>query len=83
MTPSEANKAVNSIKLKLIQLIYDVDAEHEHDVQAIIDEVTALEQSLKIRHVQGRTAPNCRPATQEELESLCQSSNVVMFPAVA
>ena len=80
MTQADAKNAVNSIKLKLIQLIYAVDEEHEDAVQVIIDEVKALEQSLSIRHF--LPAPNCRKATPDELRQLCAASNVVMFPAV-
>lgn len=81
MTQVETRNAVNSIKLKLIQLIYDVDAEHEHAVQAIIDDVLTLERSLSIRHF--IHAPNCRPATKEELAALGASSNVVAFRPAA
>lgn len=79
MRQVEARNAVNSVKLKLIQLIYAVDEEHEDAVQAIIDEVKALEQSLSIRHF--LPATNCRKATPDELRQLCAASNVVMFPA--
>lgn len=81
MTQADAKNAVNSIKLKLIQLIYDVDARYEADVQVIIDEVKALEQSLSIRHfIHG---PNARPVTKEELAALRSSSNVVAFRPAA
>lgn len=81
MTQTDARNAVNSIKLKLIQLIYDVDAQYENNVQIIIDEVKALEQSLSIRHF--LPSPNARPATPEELAALCASSNVVAFRPAA
>ena len=81
MTQVAARNAVNSIKLKLIQLIYDVDARYENDVQVIIDEVTALEQSLSIRHF--LPSPNCRPVTAAELQQLCAASNVVIFNPAA
>lgn len=81
MTQIEARNAVNSIKLKLIQLIYDVDEEHEDAVQIIIDEVKDLEQSLSIRHF--IPSPNCRKATPEELRQLCASSNVVFLSPAA
>lgn len=79
MRQVEARNAVNSIKLKLIQLIYAVDEEHEDAVQTIIDEVKALEQSLSVRHF--IPSANCRKATPDELRQLCAASNVVMFPA--
>lgn len=81
MRQVETKNAVNSIKLKLIQLIYDVDARYEDDVQVIIDEVKALEQSLSIRHF--IHAPNCRPVTKEELAALGAASNVVVFRPAA
>lgn len=81
MTQVEARNAVNSIKQQLIQLLYDVDDEHEHTVQVIIDDVKALEQSLSIRHF--LPAPNCRPATAAELQQLAASANVVIFHPAA
>lgn len=79
MTQIDARNAVNSIKLKLIQLFYDIDSRYEDDVQVILEETTALERSLSIRHFM--PSPNCRKATPEELRQLCASSNVVVFPA--
>lgn len=46
----------------------------------VIHDIIDLEQQLNERQI---SKPNCRPATREELDALCQSSTVVMFPAVA
>lgn len=81
MTKTDARNAVNSIKLKLIRLIHNIDNEHEDAVQVILDEVKALEQSLSIRHF--IHAPNARPVTAEELAALRTSSNVVVFHPAA
>ena len=79
MTQTDAKNAVNNIKLKLVKLLYFVDRENE--VQEILNDVIELETQLSVRHF--IHAPNCRRATPEELDRLCQSSNVFVFPAVA
>ena len=79
MTQADAKNAVNSIKMKLVKLLYFVDRETE--VQEILNDVIELETQLSVRHFM--PAPNCRPATISELSALCASSNVVMFPPAA
>lgn len=77
MTQAEARNAVNSIKMKVIRLMYEIDEPHEDAVQVIIDEVKTLETALTVKSI----TPNCRRATPDELRQLCAASNVVMFPA--
>ena len=81
MTKTDARNAVNSIKLKLIRLIHDIDNEHEDAVRVILDEVKTLEISLSIGHF--NHPPNARPVTAEELAALRSSSNVVAFRPAA
>lgn len=81
MKQIDARNAVNSIKMKLVKLLYDVDEAYETPLQEIINDVKQLESALSVRHFVH--APNCRRATPEELERLCSSSNVVIFPAIA
>ena len=81
MTQADAKNAVNSIKLKLVKLLYDVDEEHETPVQEIINDVKQLESALCVRHF--IPAPNCRPVTAAELSALCTASNVVIFQPAA
>lgn len=81
MTQPEARNAVNRIKLKVTRLLHDIDDYNEIPTEDILNDLIQLEQSLSIRHF--IHAPNCRPATADELQQLCAASNVVMFPPAA
>lgn len=81
MTQTDARNAVNSIKMKLVKLLYDVDEAYETPVQEIINDVKQLESALSVRHF--KPAPNCRSATAAELQRLAASSNVVIFNPAA
>ena len=81
MTQIEARNAVNRLKMKLVQLLYDVDDRYESDVQDILNDASQLESSLSIRHF--IPSPNCRPVTAAELQQLCTASNVVAFQPAA
>ena len=81
MTQQEARNAVIQIKVKLFKLKRRLDFSTDQCLaQEIIDEVHALECRLNARQ---KAEPNCRRATQEEFDQLCQASNVVIFPAAA
>lgn len=47
---------------------------------SLVEDIDDLLRQLDDRK---QAAPNCRPATREELEQLCKGGNVVMFPAAA
>ena len=84
MTQAEARNAVKRIKALLLHLQTACTVERPWQltdrVSVILEEIQHMESQLETGK---KSLPNCRPATKDELERLCSSSNVVMFPAVA
>ena len=84
MTQADAKKAVKRICKKLSDMLATPGliegSQPTFMILDVIRDVEDLERQLSERK---QAAPNCRPATKEELERLCQSSNVVVFPAAA
>ena len=81
MTQREARNAVQHIKRNLGNALKAHTMEEMNTkIFDVLLDVDTLEQRLN-EHKQA--APNCRPATREELEQLCKGGNVVMFPAAA
>lgn len=81
MTQAEAKNAVQHIKRNLGNaLIAHTMEEMKTKIFDVLLDVDTLAQRLNAKK---QAAPNCRPATQAELEQLCQGGNVVMFPALA
>lgn len=80
MTQHDANNAVKRIRRKL----QSANGKPVNEWPDIVRDATLDLLELETLLTAGKKpAPNCRPATQAELEALCQGGNVVMFPAVA
>lgn len=80
MTQVEARNAVERILDKLSNAVYLIDAPEDALIQDIINDVKAFKKQL---YTSKPAAPNCRPATQDELTALCAASNVVAFRPAA
>lgn len=89
MTQAEARRKVENVHQRLIRLNSEIHTgfatmSHIHEqLNAICEQMTALEIDMQsaVRHF--IHAPNARPATKDELAALCAASNVVAFRPAA
>ena len=86
MTQHDAKTAVRHLRRNFCEL-QELAAKKETLSPEFLTIMNILAEDLadfdRQLHTPKQATPNCRPATKEELERLCLSSNVVMFPAVA
>lgn len=81
MTQIDARNAVQHVKRNLENALKARTFEElSAKVFDVMMDVDTLEQRLSERK---QAAPNCRPATPEELRQLCASSNVVFWSPAA
>lgn len=82
MTQHDAKNAVVQIKrsINAIHGMTQRDSMVSLSLQSVMEDIDEL---LRLLDDRKQAAPNCRPATREELEQLCQGGNVVLFPAAA
>ena len=83
MTQIEAQNAVKHIEHQIKELKNSVaafDRTSQTIINNLLDDIHDFLRELETRK---QATPNCRRVTREELEALCNSSNVVMFPAAA
>lgn len=87
MTQHDAKTAVRHIRRNFCELqefvakqLDPMPAEFLRLMETVAEDLADFDRQL---HTQKQPMPNCRPATPDELRTLCAASNVVVFPVAA